>query len=433
MPNFRYLVVFLILVSNVIGLTVLEPIQQEIFTPTSLVYAPDFVAFENYLFFLEFQPDVEDVHSQIIVQKGSMFIGKNIQDKVRRNPSGIIFTDIDDYPGNESILRYRGYTDRGVPIAFMRVSDYENLVKISNNHTVPIKVWLEKTDSLWKHRYIWVVQIILCGLSLFIIWLTCYKLYYHILYKKGITITLAIMLADICGNLLRFFHVMIDPFFTKGIFYARTQVFFISLHWPFTLLSIMLIFLYWTEIQSSKVKATSFIIKYKFGYLLFSSTLFIFDVCVSMIVTSLGEYELYILTCFRCAGFLLLMTIIMVAFIIKGIQLIRILKTMKERNTSRIQSTKLILASCIGIIIYWVGLMLMINYYFTTLFGSPLSTYPVYSIIMFGLTYLGCDVSGFFIILAVSTRDDFYDQDEDEDNQINHKVITTVPVKKDVV
>eukprot|EP01130_Rhizamoeba_saxonica_P017021 TRINITY_DN8046_c0_g1_i1.p1 TRINITY_DN8046_c0_g1~~TRINITY_DN8046_c0_g1_i1.p1 ORF type:complete len:441 (+),score=46.63 TRINITY_DN8046_c0_g1_i1:48-1325(+) len=401
------LFLFMILCANsCLCLRILSPIDEEMFTPTSYVYTPTFSPFEAELFFLDTEPDVGDVGRKIVVKKGSMFSGANIEDKVKRNPSAVMFTDIDDYPGNECILRYKGYTDRGVPIGIFHISDYNKLLNISNNHTVPIRVLFERNESLWAHREIYLAQILICGTSFIVILICIYKLYYHVKFRKGFTITLAIMFSEIIGNLIRFVVSSIDPFYTKGVIYARTQLYLVSINWPFTLFSILLIFLYWTEIQSKKVRATSFIVKYRVQYMIFCTFLVSADIFISLYESiASSAYVLYILAFARSLSYGVLMSILMIAFLIRGGQLLSILRAMKERNRSRIKSTQLILASCSGILLFWTGTVMLVIAYFITLSGYPKSEYPIAGVIRYGLTYIGCNVCGVCIILAISTKE----------------------------
>eukprot|EP01130_Rhizamoeba_saxonica_P017609 TRINITY_DN8574_c0_g1_i2.p1 TRINITY_DN8574_c0_g1~~TRINITY_DN8574_c0_g1_i2.p1 ORF type:complete len:237 (-),score=36.79 TRINITY_DN8574_c0_g1_i2:612-1322(-) len=199
------LVISLILVISVPGLEVLSPVSGEYFTPTSQVYTKLFeeVTAEVYFMTDPDNDDIEDIDGKILLVKGPMFNGENLDKKTSINPSAVLFTDGDDYPGNEATVRYMGYTDKGIPFAFIHTDDYSEIYKLSKNGTVPVRATLSVTDSLWAYKSLWVVQTILGAVSLLVVFISMRKLVYHIQENKGITVTLAIMVSEIIANFAR--------------------------------------------------------------------------------------------------------------------------------------------------------------------------------------------------------------------------------------
>eukprot|EP01130_Rhizamoeba_saxonica_P015268 TRINITY_DN6812_c0_g1_i1.p1 TRINITY_DN6812_c0_g1~~TRINITY_DN6812_c0_g1_i1.p1 ORF type:complete len:472 (+),score=54.23 TRINITY_DN6812_c0_g1_i1:310-1725(+) len=343
--------------------------------------------------------DIPDsLADHFVIYDGSIFSSQSLNFWKDTGVMGMIATDEAQYAGRETLLTYIGYKDDGMIVGVMRSQHYDELLDIyeTSNQNLSAIVTAQVSDTYIPNLVIY--QIAMVVLYVIPLVLGIRKIFYH-LTQCHLTIASVLIVSEICAIIIRTLHMCLGPYFQSGLVPARVTLVLLSASWPFSLLSTLLIYLYWSEASAKKLKSSNmnFLARNRKKYLISITLLFATDLSLSLISGFSSLEVLYGLAVVKLVGYLIFSLVVTVLFLRKGIHILQCLEK-SNRKTRLRRVTYILLASSLGIGLFFLSILIQLLRY-SIQEHVQFSNY--HNLVLWSMLYLGSSFSGACQIASV--------------------------------
>lgn len=283
-------------------------------------------------------------------------------------------------------VRYFGGNYNNIPINVVEVS-YNSYIELTYliseaqalNESLMIYVasgefnpWSQQFDS-WVNIFFY--SVMLGIISLFLVIWAAYKLYLFIRINGiSYSVPIVLLIIQIIINTIRMVIFMVDPIFSRRIFSNLANNVLITFPLPITIMSVLLICFYWIELlRKSKLKRPPlFLDKLQIPYWIFFVAIMAGEL-TSSILRGLGSSLTIKAVAIISYIYFALTILLVILFFYVGIKLFLDLKSSNRKfksNTGKrlIRTTKVLLSSIFGQILYALALMIIST---TTYYYQP--------------------------------------------------------------
>jgi hypothetical protein len=200
----------------------------------------------------------------------------------------VIFNSDSLYPGLTEFGKARSKKpNQPFPVFEITSAQNSSLKFTFENHDTPIYASFDSEDvnpwikvyAEWIPPLAWIIIVISATIAI----IATYKLTLHII-RDGIQINVPqlVLFFNIIANLLRFLHLIVDPFGGKHIFLYWWVQIGMTIPFPFILASALLITLYWHEMIQKIHKMNSFLNQSFIPFLIISALIFALELATSI-------------------------------------------------------------------------------------------------------------------------------------------------------
>jgi hypothetical protein len=309
-----------------------------------------------------------------------------------------------DISGLGSFAWNAKFPDLQLPAVEISIPSFQELLPFIENGTevtvtfnnTDFNPWAYSFESTWMIGYSIVLGVATLGMLTFAI----YKLVFFV--RRGLgteNIGTSVLSFEIVANALRFIAVTVDPCQSRKVFPFLLNNILYTIHWPFVIVSTLLITFYWFElIKKTKQlgKVRNFLQKLRIPFWIIFAVLLALDL-ISSILRGLN-YDLFAMIILAGLLYTVVVLLSTIFFLYTGFKLRSILSkdagAVNDRRKKKLQQTTLhIILSSVGLFM-WVVPMILGGL-------TPLLWVPDNFIVLWFIIFLGTTFSSFFHVLAI--------------------------------